>query len=379
MTVLNPTYTILGNYPFTRIAHLPAITTANTSYANPAYVVDDESIAVFGINSVTGNGNSLVVYVISTGPEVISNYGGVFTFYQTPYWNNNYIYIDKIIPLGNGLFLVVMSGQGPTISIAVRVQNLKLNNWSPIVIPLAGLSISNPCYNTITKLWYDGSQQILCAGFYDPTGQYGGPIFSSSYKVNKDASLTLIAQGNSGLYSSTPHRDDLDHTTGYGTGIYSYPTSNGMIQAWWYTFAQQFTQNITINPGSFTDCNTPNGAGVYSTNSQVWTNIYAQSNDPYFVDSNIPNISGSCLADGQCAVNLNGNFYEMNLTNSVVNPKFLLITNKYLFAVAPMSWGLEAFQAAIPPQFAFPNYLYRSGFNMVNQARPISITGNYKS
>ena len=365
---------------FSTVGAFPGAGAANSLQI---FVVDDNSIALFQERNGAGE-----IYVLDvTAPTVPSGnmFSGNWTYYSTPRWRVNGLpmSVSATVPLGGGNFLVTLQDEyGNTISFMARVQNLKLNNGAPIVVPFASNLLSNPCYPTLTKTFYDGSQNILLGGYYDPSGQNGGPVFASAYSITRNGYFSLIGQGFVGTYNSVTGFDPLDKTI-KGGGFYSQNLcSNGMQVG--YVYATGICQSFAthINAGFITNCSMSNGALVTTSSAQAFQTGLVP-NGPEVIDAAIPGLYGVFQSGSNVVpTSYNGLLYFFDIAApSFGYPSQIAVTKKYFCGVR---WGNPGAQGYVYATLQSPlllgaSNLYRSGLNMVNHARPISLTGNYKS
>lgn len=334
------------------------------------YYLDDNS--VFSVASANNRGYAQFYAVDKSGAVT-------YWLYYTP------SYVRTIIPLGAGFFFI---GFGNGDSFIQQFYNAKLNNGNPLVIR-KGAPLSNPCYNLNPQFFYDRIRNILAAGFYDPSGQYGGPVYASFFAPTTRGLLPLQS-GFVGYYNSATGYDPFNQTA-KAAPPNSTPQnfggnqSNAITQSL-YSYNGRYiisVANYAVNMGLATNCATPSGA-VVSLQS-AYNNI-ANAGAPgagyaSAFDSNIAGLTACNVDTSQYALQIFYNSTSVYLLphNAGGGACFVLTKTGNLFASNIVS---SASQSIMIAQFnaatSFNNYS-RTASLLINSHRPVSIFGSYKA
>ncbi len=291
---------ILGSVSFSQIlpyANFPEA--INVFYF--CHVLDDDSIMISYCNGNYGSNTCFALLIVDKT--------GNYTWYSSPKLGAGGAKITSLIPLGQGRFLidVALIQGGGSWSYFLTPQNLKLNNKVPILLLNSSFSLSISCYNSPSFFAYDGVQSLLGIASYDPVGQFGGPCYSSTYKVNYGV-LKQIGGGFVGNYVSgtSNNYDPYNQTAASFPGTIVSNTnrnqSNGISTLLGYNAASQYfigRNTYTVHPGiGITDCVTSNGSYVSSKAylSYFQNNGYNEYNNNF--DSNVPGIVGGANGYG---------------------------------------------------------------------------------
>lgn len=348
------------------------------------YALDDDSCVVIADAKLrTWPFRSVWIYVL--------DYSGAYTWYALNYLQAAYGYINTIQVLGPGRFLITLSDAGGAANQTFYcvVANKKLNNASPIPIFPGATTLTNPCYNTNPHVYYDAAQGILAAGFYNPGGGFGGPVYSSNYRVQASGSLSLLAQGYVGNFTVNGY-DPWDQTGGKapGAGPYKTGTSGTGVACsvgvpgtgYWLGY-----NAYRVNPGLNSGCGTPSGASVSSYGSGVIYSTFTL-NEPFFVESTIPGVRGLATWGNQQMQLLLDNglrfLVPFNSTISGVTTQTMVITRKWIFANAYQNGYYNAVvRASLPAGWNLytPNSVAKNKYGLVNFVRPVSVIGKYKA
>lgn len=305
-------------------------------------------------------------------------------------------YIESIAAFGRTSFLVTM-GNGTTFW--VRVANQKLNNSSPILISPSSYPITNPCYNVVNNVFYDASNGLLAAGFYESVGQEGTAIYASIYRINPyDGSLILKSSGyvaNVLAGQADPfNKTSLSFNARGGYGPFLQQQSNGLSGGYFgvldsvsgETYEYQCRAIYNVNPGISTNCNTPCGATVTSSGKTIFsTGLYSTQTAP-MCDISIPRltISGWNLAPGNSFIMLGDNFsgkFSLNYDPLVGNnsPAACAVTAKHIFTF--LQYGApknnDAIGIVANPGIKNGSLLHRRAYFTTNNTRPVSPTGRF--
>lgn len=376
----------LGGIPTTEInipTYSPISGAGNTC---TVFAVDEDSFVNIYAASNAAN---------STGwlEAVVYDASGATTFYRSAIIDSitQYFQINYAIPLGGGRFLLFTydSYVGQYYPPFVfRAVNLKLNNATPINIPLNFADVSNPCAALLEKVFYDAQRNVLIAAFYSG-GSSGGNTFESSYSIDPVTGyLTPLNYGFVGTTSGS--YDPLVNAPNLSPYDSNYAQlSNGVSAAWNYQQNVLYFGDYNCDIGnSASECGPPNGAQVtYRNVFELYYPPSIFSNMTGWIDSTIPYVIG---LPGNVPNN-NGGF--MLYANGIVYTGWLLyannwvqfyagvLTRKHFFALINGAGSSSGPLVVTVNRSLFPsgNTLYRSGWNTVNHARPISLTGNYKS
>lgn len=377
-----------GQLAFEQIAVFPGLTAPQNYYQSSLqlFALGDDACVLF--IPPPNNTEPLNVYVVDAS--------GSYTWYATAQFPGG-TYIESIIPLGPGLFLVLMANNNYTFF--VRVSNAKLGNATPIMLKPSPSPLTNPCYANNPKIFYDASRNLLGVGFYSGGGG-GAPtsVWSSMYRPSA-SQLTLLTTGFVGTSHGDPFvtAGSLGNPNNYGEGICSNGSSyllNHVSNVDNELLLDYVSYDIT--QGVQSDCATPCGASV-STYASASVNCSIGANRYYSDlstggDSNIPGIVGACTYQNAGLPNQNCMFYTDGISAFQCEfpysaPNYYEIQNaaltkKYLFASCrtDVPNGYTAILIAANPGIVrTPTALVQSAFVLVNSARPISLTGAYKS
>jgi len=359
------------------------------------FALDEESVVYFAADNENGPSFTFNVYVIDAS--------GAYTYYSAGNIPNQYF--SEILPLGPGLFFVTLENSD---TFFVQVANLKLNNSSPILIKKSAFPISNPCYSQNPHVFYDGFKKLLAVGFYQPAGQYGTNIYGSVYKVSS-SQLVLQNTGlaSAGVVNTFDQTGGTPSTPGWTTTLNWIGTQSNGISVGCYNYSHLFTppyifdliftnNTFSVNGASQTDCNTLSGLNVTSK-INAFLNIgdyQGAVSYTYGCDSTLPGMWGVNFSDAPPPYSFftdNNILYNFTVTNP--NSGFAayncVLTRKYLFAFG----GQEVVMPDGSSQF-FSGFIYcapnpgiqngnsvtsRNSLLLVNSARPISLTGAYKT
>lgn len=335
------------------------------------YYLDDNSALYFASTSYAGK---LLIYAIDKS--------GALTqwVYYTP------SYCRSIIPLGAGFFFV---GLGNGDNFIQQFYNAKLNNGIPLVIR-KNVAISNPCYSGSPQYFFDRVKNILAAGFYDPSGQYGGPVYASFYTPTTRG-LIPIQSGFVGYYSDAPVFDPFNKTAvnipaGYVSQTFSGVQSNSISQSL-YSVAGSYAivaANYSVNMGSPSDCVTPSGANVSLVSS--YNNITigpAYANTASAFDSNMPGLTGCNVYTSEYNLQIFYNSTPAYLVphNLGANCNFVLTKTGNLFACDEGQFNFPnngIYLGTFNEPLSFNAFSSRASF-LINAHRPVSIFGSYKA
>ena len=355
----------------------------------------DDAIAIFYTepNSTGGSGFSVVVLDIS----------GAQTFYSTGFVGPAISYIQFIVNLGGGLFVVAVTnnvGAGPVYYL-LQIQNAKLNNRIPIRITKSHPFNFN-CYNNPTFFAYDPVKKLLGVAAYDPAGQFGGPCVSETYAVSSSGILTKITGGFVGDYISGQTTGNFDpYNTSANNSKFSqnvnstFMQSNGIVTTYATIGGVVPYYNIrnfySVEKGFSTDCITPNGSCVTSNASGVpyqfnGYNLYTNQ-----FDSNIPGITGGMNyyggSNGGPAIQL---FDSLGNTGQIFYgpgfyPAWCCVGKNHIWATdsATPTPNIRVGSFSTPQYFS--NGTTANGHkqiqtvNLVNLSRPVSPLGAFKT
>lgn len=347
---------------------------------NFLYAVDENSCAAFA-NPGASNIFASMVHIF------VVDKSGAYTWYVI----NKNVSIKSIIPYGGGRFNIVF--QDATIYYA-QLANKKLNNSTPINISTGSNPFTISCPDIVspsTRLYIDANTGQFSAGLYSANGQFGGQVYSFYGSVNKNGGINIENSGVCGTWSSDPPFDPFDKTN--GTANYN-GQSNGL-----FTNFQKIDNQISIsslgigiNPGVNAGCNTSDGV----TGTYVFPRFFEtiatgvnQSTAYKFVDSTITGFLG-ILWEGS-----GGYPYDWYLTGYSGNfsaycalPSYnifgylncALVTDSTLFfggSNTANDWTV--FGVPNPGFLPGTNIAFNNTQLLVNSARPISLTGAYKS
>ncbi len=373
----------LGILPITRLAIVPGNLWGGSSLSGTSFVVDDDSCCLwYTTNNANGAWCACIVY----------DYTGAVTRYQSPILvpNSPYLYINQCIPLGSGRFYLLLKNNytGATVFSGVwRVGNMKLNNATPINLSGTGIAFTNPCYAYPGRFFFDKQKQLLAVGYYQNLGGGGGDVYASVYNAAAyDGSIILQSQGYVGTYNTNTGADafasqivlpQFDADQNY--------VSNGMNVSYSTSTPTLYGITPSVHAGNNTDCATPSGTVVNALSNFVIQTTIGTSNQGW-LDSNVSNVFGVCGGiydqNGAMFVSVNGSNYDgaFQENGNYMTGVNVALTSKHLFVFGRSSKDFNFIVAvAAYPTLSGPSSIFRSGFNMVNNARPISITGNYKS
>ncbi len=380
-----------GQLAFNQIAVVPQL--ANPTWyqcASLLFALNDDSCVLFTSLTTTGNPpyyTTLYVYVVDVS--------GTLTYYASAPMEAQ-TFINNIVPLGPGLFLLVMNNNT---TFFVRVANAKLNNATPIMLKPSPSPLTNPCYGANPKIFYDAAKNLLGVGFYSGGGG-GAPtsVWTSIYRPSS-SQLTLLSTGFVGTSEGDPfvRAGIVSNPNLYREGTCSNGASYLLNQVSNVDNALVLDYvSYDIAQGVQSDCGTPCGASVStyssaSVNCSIGANIY-YANKSTGGDSNIPGIVGACTYQNPGLPNTNCMFYTDGLSAfqcefPYAAPDYYEIQNaaltkKYLFASCrtDVPNGSTAILIAPNPGIVrTPTGQLQSAFVTVNSARPISLTGAYRS
>ena len=347
---------------------------------NFLYAVDTNSCAAFANPGATIVFESMVhIFVVDKS--------GSYTWYVI----NKNAPINNILPYGSGNFNIVFSDG--TIYYA-RLSNKKLNNATPINISSGSSPFSINCPDISapsTRLYIDANTGQFAAGLYSSNAQFGGQVYSFYGSVNKNGGINIENSGVCGTWSSDPPFDPFDKTN--GTANYN-GQSNGLFTNF-QTIDNQISISslgIGINRGVSAGCNTSDGV----TGTYVFPRFFetipsgvTPATTYKFVDSTLIGFFG-ILWEGTGGYPYNWHItgYSGNFSAYCDLPSYnifeyltcALVTDSTLFfggSNTANDWTV----------FGVPNPGFQPGTNitfnntqlLVNSARPISLTGAYKS
>ncbi len=337
------------------------------------FACDDDSCVYFADYWAVGI-NKFDVYVVDAS--------GAYTWYSTGI-NPAQTYINTIVPFGNGLFLVTTKNN---YTFFVRVGNHKLNNASPILLKTFANPITNPCYAANPKIYFDAVSNLLACGFYQPAGQIGTNIYATIYKTANGV-LNMLS---SGFVCNAPP-DTFSPAPNAAAGVLEFDgiCSNGVSLAS-YTYQNKWSlaRNVfAVSPGIESNCNVPSGASVSSLQNNVIGFSASVGTPAYLGDSNIPNFAGLNTEQPSCYYTDGNITFEFAPVNSVVtgfSTQNACLTKKYLFLCGNAEVNAETFHGAIyvannPGIVSGNGGMPKPISILVNSARPISLSGAYKS
>jgi hypothetical protein len=384
-------------------------------------ITDIDSVQFFG------GGNVLKIYAVDDDSCVIfvGSQAGIFgfkafvvdgaslarTFYQTTY-NPNQPNITKIIPFGGGFFVVFMDDGSVYTFQAV---NLKLNNPSPILIAGNPVVPATACQAILSKIYYDNVNQVVGFGYYNP---FNGSIFASTWNVYRGG-VDLIAEGFPGFWSLGV--DSWDHTaqlaaSGINTILSNGISTNFAVNPSWTVYRQAFTilpgadqQGCYKTVKTTNDCGTqpypgyvltnctptnpqtatweldePNGSGVYTGFSLQFatglTGIPAGNIVP--CDCNISRFTAFVPLFTNYGVHVFGdNGVWIYLPYADGGGGQSAVTKKHVFVLVDFQ-GTTLGVIDVPagnPWFQNGYSVNRQARTLVNNSRPISVTGAFKA
>ncbi len=358
--------------------------------AQKLFAYDDDSCVWFAEFNPNSAQYYFQVYVVDAS--------GAYTKYAIiP--TNAAAYITNITPMGQGCFWVTLENNK---TYFVRVQNLKLNNATPIIIPTSIYPLGNPCYAGNPKVFYDGASKLLAVGFYESVGQEGTSVFASVYRVN-GAILTLLNTGYVGTFQSVGTDPfDLSAQNGVPTG-YSFHqsalASNGISLARYnknfnpYVNTVGVASNVfAVTPGIQSNCATPCGASVQSRANRFYTDDSLYYQNFSFIDSNIPNMFGfvanesgqpNYTTTGICSDGIADYTFQVASTTTANYGATgnCVLTRKHFFQAgyaevdAQLVYG--AIYMAANPGVKTGSLLHRRAYFTTNNTRPVSPTGRF--
>lgn len=293
-----------------------------------------------------------------------------------------------------------------------RVQNLKLNNPSPILLSPSSTTIPlNACGAPFSKTFYDAVNNRLAFGYYNALN---GSIFGSVYQVGGGV-LARAASGFPGFWSIL---DTWDRTQATAPGARAQILTNNVSLAFGgnptQVYRQRFFINLGIDQGRYSNgCYLATAVfpGVAQCNAAGYSVIEGPFEDGSVLgeigpdnfsgqyvlstfatafntgtaiavagmcDSNIPGLVGLSDANG---VHIFGDggvwFYIPVQFGTIVNAA---ITKNYIAGVISfegMSIGI--FQTPSGGQLYNGASVTKNTRKLSNYARPISVTGKYKA
>ncbi len=355
---------------------------------------DDDSCVYFGVYIPPGPQSNINIYVVDKS--------GAYTFYSPPFPSlmapgGNHYQISEIIPFSRKLFLMTLTS-GATYWLTL--QNLKLNNTSPIPIFPSNSPLFSPCPaltpDPAIRTYYDPLSQYLIGGYYQAAGQTGTDIFSNCFKVNENNGVLQQIAG--GFVGSTNNgsADPFDKTSSSNTGWYSssvgYQT-NGVVTVTGLKNVNDAnyslgSQSYNINPGINVPCNgTPNGAYVTLRDSSIWYSDISSGQNYGLCDFSIPYFGGAFFGP-QFRIFGTNLVYLLNL--QVYNPYIggivdlsnsnVAVTAKNIFAIWDGNFAIDHIVAIPNPGTLIGSTAHRqNAYFAVNSVRPVSVTGAYKS
>lgn len=351
---------------------------------------DENSCTYF---SDTGSGANRGLFNTQHGFEVfVVDQSGDYTAYSTGNADPNYNSISSIIPFGGGLYLVQILG-GMNLTFWCQLANLRLNNASPIFLKPSLSPLSNACYDANLKVpWYDARKKMLLSGFYRPAGQSATQIFSSAYSVTPGA-LTLINAGYVGTANPPAAPDPFDLVDNLGALSFSMTLSNGInygVSHWGAVDNALSRQVIVVDPGITTaygcevSTRNQNGANVSaSTNDSLPFPFLGGGNNCALGDVSLSRIVGVCNSNNATLLFGGDNFGAYLTWNGYTGTPNFALTKNYLFLLStsgfPNYYPGQIFKMAIPARLSNGTIASHRGIGLINNARPISLTGKYKA
>jgi hypothetical protein len=322
------------------------------------------------------------------------DYTGAYTKYwcSTAAHNDN---IALIIPFGAGNYFVSTNAG---LVYFVQTLNLKLNNVTPYSIN-NGPVIATSCGDdaTLTALFYDATQQIMAAGFYQAY-ESADDIWNLCYSVNPiTGGITLTVGGFCGNSLAGDPFNQTQRTLPPGASdAITATASNGMLATRYVSSGNLFgwqQETIKIAAGVNTICNPVGlytGCHVTSQSANDFLSNFSGSDNAYLVDSCIQGFGGiNAQSDPDSYAYIfgpAGAVYVVEfvpagtspiLTNVAVTPKHIFALGSVLFDSVNTTgqiW-ISANSGIGPP----PQVSIAYGGYAVNNARPISLSGNYLS
>ncbi|MGC8541029.1 MAG: hypothetical protein ACP5QA_10420 [Phycisphaerae bacterium] len=364
---------------------------------------DDDSCVLFTNNLYLNYVSSYPLYIY------VVDISGSYTWYAVPgYGVNSGVAIENIIPYGRSIFLLLLSNG---LVYWFSPQNAKLNNTTPISV-FPSQALPQVCGQSPQNIFYDPVKQILIAGYYYPAGQNGTFINSVAYSISARGYLNQVAAGYAG-YADPPNTLDPFDLTSSGLGAdigVNWIQTNGLNGGYGSVNQDQIilaSSSYDVNPGAGNSIVCPgsqnfpppvNGANVtnrvalYETLPAPIIPWYSVTT-VYPSDTTIPglillNTSGASYPVGGPFVVFGNNFYASGLINYPPNANFssfhsLALTKKYLFgAYSNGNQGGDSLTiiSAVPnPGLANGSNVFRQAYATINNTRPVSISGRYRT
>ena len=303
-------------------------------------------------------------------------------------------YIKSLVPIGAGNFLVTLSNGR---FYHVTVGNSKLNNSSPILIkPNSGFT--NSCYDSggLASAYYDSTNRVIAVSWTEAVGQNGAEIYSSIYQVYPNGALSQLVDGWT-TYScsqcSPPVAGDpiiYDQTVGPSNSYFAAAQLTNGLAVTDYNIAytslvlsrQGYRVTIGKTASSCSDSNL-NSVSLTSNDSLYIPVSLVPNFSAYdFVDTNINGLTGLCFQyNGDTVVYAVGDNVLFAATllppaGHTIYEGNVVLTRKNLFLLDGNLTGIY-----YAPSTAFYNgyNAQKRGLDLINGARPISITGKYKA
>jgi len=337
------------------------------------YVCDDNSCIYFGGNDTITNCFGFHAFVIDGATQAITWYATVRNADQPNFT------AQSIVPFGNGFFSVTLDDGS---NYFFQAQNLKLNNGSPIPIFKSQNQIANDCWSPFSRAYFDGATNLLGAGFYTTNDK----VFSSTYLVGATG-LDLLAQGFVGFINDGDPWDQTSGTPANPTQLQRL--SNGLSFAWGgnnplWTARETFSVLPGVNIPNDCVALTPNLARVTTSRSNT---LFTNPNILGFggvIDTNLFGLGGVYMSSGGfVGLHIFGDnntwFYIPSLgarLAAAVTKNFTFIdvffANNHWISISESRYGANGFYNGYSIGGPLP-------WTLVNNARPISLTGKYKA